>query len=315
MKNIVTIVSRKKVLFVAILVVFSLPFFAIGDSYNELYVDADASGKEDGSKDHPFDMISEAIALVDDNDGTKIYVAEGEYEDNFNIPEDAQVIGVGSDKTIIKSDDDDDTVIYMEYGTKLFDVTVKDGDRGIFVKEDSRAEINGVIVKDNEDEGIFIEGAGTHKERFSARIIDSTIKDNGRSGIYGEDREIIVVDSEIKDNDGNGITLSDKTKLWLEDTHVRDNDKSGLSYILDGADVFLIDAEFEDNGREGVEINSYGEEGYTKIDNTNFEDNGRYGVARVQRTSAGNAWGDVLFKVNDFVSNDKGDISHIIYIF
>lgn len=315
MKNVRNIVAKYKVLFVAVLVVFSLPFFAIGGSYNELYVDADASGKEDGSKDYPFDTISEAVALVDDNDGTRIYVAEGEYEDNFNIPEDAQVIGAGQDKTIIKADDDDEAVVFMEHGTKLFDVTVKDGKQGILIKKDSRAEVNGVISKDNEDEGIFIEGAGTHKERFSARIIKSTIKDNGRSGIYGQDREIVVVDSVIKDNDGNGITLGKKTKLWLEDTHIYNNDKSGLSYTLDKSDVFVIDAEFEDNGREGVEINSYGEEGYTKIDNTKFEDNGRYGVARVQRTNAGNPWGDVEFKVNDFISNEKGEISHIIYIF
>ena len=315
MKNVRTIFAKYKVLFVALLVVFSLPFFAIGDSYKELYVDADASGKEDGSKENPFDTISEAIALVDDNDGTKIYVAEGEYEDNFNIPEDAQVVGAGSDKVLIKADDDDDAVVYMEHGTKLFGVTVQDGNRGILIKDDSRAEINGVVVKDNDDEGIFIEGAGTHNDRFSAKIIDSVIKDNGRSGVYGEDREIIIIDTEIKDNDGNGITLSDKTKLWLEDTHIRNNDKSGLSYILDGSDVFVIDAEFEDNGREGVEINSYGDKGHTKIDNTNFEDNGRYGVARVQRTSSGNSWGDVVLNMNDFISNDKGELSHIVNIF
>lgn len=305
--------SRTKAIISAVAVVFILPFFALGGSSGSLYVDKDASGKQDGSKSNPYKTISQAIDEVEDNDGTKIYVAEGEYKENFNIPEDAQVIGVGDDKTTIKGDDDDDAVVYMEHGTKLIDVTVKDGERGIFVKEDSRVEINGVTVKDNDEEGIFILGAGTHSDRFAARIIDSTIKDNDRSGIYGKDREIIVVESTIKDNDGDGITLSDDTKLWMEDTLVEDNDKSAVFSILDGSDIFIIDCRLKDNGREGLEIDAYGGEGYVKIDNTQIKENGRYGIARVQRVGGiDHVWSWVEIKKNEFDGNDFGDISGII---
>jgi len=298
------------------LMVFALPFFVIGGSYDVLYVDKDASGTQDGSKDHPFEKISQALDQVEDNDGTRIYVAEGEYKENFNIPEDAQVIGAGKDKTIIKADDDDDAVVYMEHGTKLVDVTVKDGKQGIMVKKESRVEINGVVVKDNDKEGIFILEAGTKDDRYEARIIDSEIKDNDKSGVYGGDRQIIIVDSSIHDNDGNGITTTKNTKLWLEDTKIRDNKKSGISSTLDSSKLFIEDCEIKENGREGIEIDAYGKSGYAKIDNTQIKDNGRYGIARVQRTAGiDGVWEDVVFTMNDFHSNDSGSISPLIRLY
>ena len=298
------------------LMVFALPFFVIGSSYDVLYVDKDASGTQDGSKSHPFKKISQALDQVEDKDGTRVYVAEGEYKENFNIPEDAQVIGAGKDKTIIKADDDDDAVVYMEHGTKLVDVTVKDGKQGIMVKKKSRVEINGVVVKDNDKEGIFIIEAGTKDDRYVARIIDSEIKDNDRSGIYGGDRQIIIVDSSIHDNNGNGITTTKNTKLWLEDTKIRDNEKSGISSTLDSSKLFIEDCEIKENGREGIEIGAYGKSGYAKIDNTQIKNNGRYGIARVQRTAGvDGVWEDVVFTMNDFHSNDSGSISPLIRLY
>jgi len=299
--------------FWAAAVVFFLPFFAIGDGPDRLYVDADASGTQDGSKDHPFETISQAIDRVDDNDGTKIYVAEGEYEDNFNIPEDAQVIGAGADETIIDSDNDRGAVVYMEHGTKLSGVTLRGAEIGVMVKEDSRADIYDSVIKDNDHEGVFLLGTGSHKDRWKATIANTVIEENGRSGVYANDRPVVIVDSVIKDNEGDGINLSDDVKLWLEDTTVEDNHKSGIFAILDGSDIHVIDCELKDNGREGMEVDAFGKEGYVKVDNTNIEDNDRWGFARVARTPGIDAvWSDVVLKKNDFDGNDFGSVSPVV---
>jgi hypothetical protein len=302
-------------LLMAAAVLFSFSFPVLGDAPSVLYVDDDASGKQDGSKNYPFRTISQAIDLVEDNDATQIYVASGKYEDNFNIPEDAQVIGAGAEKTRIESDNDKGAVVYMEHGTRLSGVTVRGAEVGVLVKKDSRAEIFDSIIEDNDKEGIFLSGTNSRKDRWKISIANAVIRDNGRSGIYANGSPLVIIDSTIQDNRGNGITLSDDVKLWLEDTHIKDNKKSGLAGILDGSDMHIIDCEFNDNGREGIEINAYGAKGYMKIDNTNFDDNDRWGIARVSRNYGIEAvWKDVVVKKNAFEGNASGSISPIIVI-
>ncbi len=311
--------SQIKALALALGIVLVVPFLVVGDStgsVSTLYVDKNTSEKQDGTKEHPFEKISQAISKVKDNDGTKIYVAQGEYKENFNIPEDAQVIGAGKDKTIIKGDDDEDAVVYMEHGTKLQGVTVKDGKVGILVKKNSRAEISSVIVKDNDKEGVLALEAHDKGSRYALTVSDSTIKDNGRSGVYAEKRSVVIVDSTLYENNWNGVAVSKDSKLWLEDSKIRDNEKSGVHITLDQSDIFVIDCDIEDNVREGLEINVFAKGGYAKIDNTNFDDNGRYGIARLDRApgTSDSLWKDVEIKKNTFDGNGLGTVSPIIQL-
>lgn len=294
-----------------------IPFLATGDSYKELYVDQDASGTQDGSKDHPFETISQALDLVEDNDGTKIYVAEGEYKENINIPEDAQIIGSGSSETIIEADDDDDAVVYMEHGTKLSDVTIKNGKQGIVVKKKARAEILNVMVRDNDKEGILVLSADSRDERYELTLSKSEVRNNEWSGLYIEgERKAVIVDSSFSDNDGNGIAVSDSVELWLEDSSMKKNGKSGIVTTLDHSNISIIDCDIKENHREGLELNAYGSKGYAKIDNVNFLDNDRYGIARVQRKSGiERVWEDVTIKNNNYNDNALGGLSSLLKVF
>ncbi len=309
--------SRIKALAFALGIVFVAPFVVVGDStgsVNTLYVDQNASEKQNGTKDYPFETISQAINIVEDNDGTKIYVAQGEYKENFNIPEDAQVIGAGKDKTIIKGDDEE-PVVYMEHGTKLQGVTVQDGEVGILVKKNSRAEISSVIVKDNDKEGILALEAHDKGNRYALTVSDTIIKDNGRSGVYSEKRSVVIVDSSLYENNWNGVAVSKDSKLWLEDSKIYDNEKSGVHITLDESDIFVIDCDIEDNKREGLEMNVFVKGGYAKIDNNNFVDNGRYGIVRLNRSLQGESvWKDVIIKMNSFDGNELGTISPIMHL-
>ncbi|QQS61402.1 MAG: right-handed parallel beta-helix repeat-containing protein [Candidatus Moraniibacteriota bacterium] len=298
-------------------IVLAIPFLAIGDSYKELYVDKNASGTENGSKNHPFKTISQAIEQVKDNDGTKIYVAKGKYEENINIPEDAQIIGAGSSETTIKADDDDDTVVYMEHGTKLSGVTVENGKQGIIVKKKSRAEISNVIVQNNDKEGILVLGADSKDERYEVTISKSIIRNNEWSGLYvQEDRKIVLIKSSFSKNDGNGMALSKSVELWAEDSSFEENEKSGVLAVLDNSDISLIDCDINENNREGLELNAYGSKGYANIDNVNFEENNRYGFARISRNSGiEKAWKNVTEKNNTYKSNEFGGLSSILKIF
>ncbi|NCU42717.1 MAG: right-handed parallel beta-helix repeat-containing protein, partial [Candidatus Moranbacteria bacterium] len=137
-----------------------------------------------------------------------------------------------------------------------------------------------------------------------------------RSGVYAEKRSVVIVDSALYENNWNGVAVSKDSKLWLEDTKISDNEKSGVHIILDESDIFVIDCDIEGNVREGLEINVFAKGGYAKIDNTNFDDNGRYGIARLDRApgTSDSLWKDVLIKKNTFDGNGLGTVSPLIQL-
>ncbi len=288
------------------------PFVSMGSSRHELYVDKNVSGDQDGSSAHPYKTIWQALDKADE--GTDIFVAKGEYKENITIGKDIRVYGAGADKTTIKAKEDDDAVVTMKHKARLESVTVKGGDEGILVKEDSRANIVKVTVKDNDSEGILILKGDTDSDH-KVSIVDSLIKENGKAGVYSRKRNVVVTDCTIQDNSGDGIVFEKDVTAWLENNTIKENKKSGIVAILDKSDIGIKKNSVYRNGREGMEISTYGEAGKINLDKSKFYENGRYGVARVSRSGSSTVWNGLTIQVNvEYWGNVFGSLSRILWI-
>ncbi len=305
-------ISRIEMAGVLVLIIFFiLPFLSLAGG-KKIYVDDDASGIQDGTRDYPYKTIGEAIKHADEK--TEIHVSNGLYRENITISEGVELYGENKDKTIIVADDKNEPTVKMDHKTKIDKFTIKRGENGVEVKKNSRASIVKCVIEEN-DGGIRIKEAGT-KDKYSVNITDSIIRNNDRSGIFAEKRRIVLINNEISGNEKDGAELSAGTSAWMKDNKFKNNDGSGMKVVLDGSAIWTDNNSFSDNNREGVEINAYGAAGRINLKDSKFTYNDHWGVARVKKGNFSNAVfnGITIQKDNKFWENKKGDISAIIRI-
>jgi len=306
---------RKKEIAGALLLVMliSTPFLSFAKT-KKIYVDDNATSTQDGSFDHPYKTIKEA--MKHSNKSTEIHVLPGKYKENVDIKEGVEIYG-DSEKTVtIEASDDNRAVIEMDNDTKINKVTVKGGKYGIEIDKNSKASIIKCVIKNNEKDGIRIK-EGDVKKSKRVSISENTIKNNGRTGIYSEKRDLSIIDNEISNNNGDGIDLSAGTTMWFQDNNVKNNQGSGMKIVLDSSNILTKNNTYRNNNREGIEINAYGKSGRVDINKSRIHGNSRYGIARIKRaTSSNSLWNGLTVQKNtSFWDNAKGSISQIIPIF
>lgn len=299
---------------ILLLAVFALPVLALAGQDKKIYVDANASGTENGSSEHPYKTIGKALDKADDN--TEIHIAAGTYKENIEIPKGVKVYGSDKNDVIIQGKNDNEPVVVMKNKTKINKVTIKKGKHGIKVKEDSKVSIIKCVIKDNDKDGIRISGGKADKKK-EVSITDSVIKNNGRTGIFSETRRIVIMDNEIIDNESDGIDLATGTSAWVRGNTIKNNDGSGMKLALDSSNIWTKSNTYYGNSREGVEVNAFGKAGKIDLNKSKFYKNGRYGIARIQRGNfSSSIWnGFTVQSNNKYWLNKIGDLSRVIKIF
>lgn len=304
--------------FMAILVI--LPTFAFSSKKNDLYVNTKASGEQDGSKNHPYKTIDQALSKASKN--TQIHVSKGEYKENLTIKKGVKLLGENKDNTIIKAKKDKWATVFFkdnaEGDMEINGFTIKSGKQGVLVGKNVKASIINCIVKSNRGEGIYIEGNNTKKSN-QVVISKTKVKDNGHSGIYSVGaRRIVITNSEIIENKNDGIDLVRGTSAWIEGNSINSNKGSGLKLVVDGSDIWTKSNSIRKNKREGAEVSFYGGNGKINFSKSKIVENGRYGIARLQRTASANYtnWNKNLTwdeKVQ-FWGNTSGNTSKYLFV-
>jgi hypothetical protein len=167
-------------------------------------------------------------------------------------------------------------------------------------------------VKGSTRDGIHID-RGSRDKKEQVIIDQSVIKNNRLAGIFSEKRSLIVTGTDIIGN-GDGVDLIAEVKAWFEDNRVLENRGSGFKLTVDGASFWSKDNSIRRNGREGVEVNSYGSAGSIGFKKAAFIDNGRYAIARVVRAGNGDFSGLTLTASNRYEGNRLGTISSVLRI-
>jgi pectin methylesterase-like acyl-CoA thioesterase len=313
MKNVLT-VDKSIFLFVGAIVLLGfVPFAWISANTVTIYVDQDASGTADGSKAHPYTSISDALDHADD--GTYVRIGKGTYKENIRIPKGVKVEGIKNHRgDVVIDGNDKKPTIEMKHGAELRFVTVKDGRYGIHILGDSKVHIYDVLVRDAERDGIYIDAA-KRVEKYRALMDKIEVKDNGRAGIYSEKRLTVIVNSDIHDNRTDGIDFQAGVKAWLEDDKVYENKATGWKVVLDGADIWTKNNDFRRNGREGIQVESFGLAGAFGLKGSKEVDNGRHGVAIVARNaSALSMWKNIFITKNSAFGNKLTQVSSVLLV-
>src|SRR3989344_647810 len=128
--------SREVLIGFSAVILIVVPVFALAGN-KVIYVDKDAKGSEDGSANHPYNTISEALNKA--KDGNEVQIRKGEYKETLTIPKEVTLSGNKKDRNgvVIKGDDRDEPVIIMKDDSELKNLTLKGGKHGILVKEDA----------------------------------------------------------------------------------------------------------------------------------------------------------------------------------
>lgn len=276
-------INRKKAILAIACAVFILPVVAFSSHKDVIWVDERANGKEDGSSKHPYEKIEDAMNEADKGD--EIRVRNGEYHENVKIKSGVKLVGSGKYSTVIRAKSDSKPAIVMKNGSKISDVTVKNGNNGIEVEGDGKASIENCLIKRNKQDGIEI-GKGDTSEARRVLVYKSVIKENGRNGIDSEKRRVDLEENEIYENKNDGVRLASGTNAWFHNNLIRDNKGSALTVTLDFSNIWIKDNQFRESGREGIEISSYGNPGKINIQKTKIWANSRYGIAKVARNTS-----------------------------
>lgn len=302
-------IDLKRVFIAFLFLAVIVPFLTFAGSGKKIYVDVKASGTQDGSSDHPYKTINQALKKANKN--TKIYVSKGTYHENLIVPKSVEIFGNDRDDTIIDAKNDDDSAVYLNGGAKLYKLTIKNGKNGIKVADGGRVKIIKCKIEKNNRDGVIV-FAGKLNDNNLVTISETDIENNGRNGIYSEKRNLVIYKSNIDSNGSDGVSFEAGAKAWIEGTNFQKNSGSGLKLRLDQAQVFTKNNTYANNKREGVEVNAYGVAGRVDINKSKFIDNANYGIARVQRkTFSENIWKGLTIGNTTYSKTEKGEISGI----
>lgn len=310
--NIVSIKKKEVIASLLLLAILILPVFSFAGT-SKIYVDKDASGKQDGSLKNPYKTITQALKKANDND--EVHIASGTYRENIEIPSEVKVYGSDKDKVIIEAKDDDEEVVALNNKSLIDGVTIRGGKYGVEVNENDKASIIKCIIKNNKKDGIYIE-KGSVEDKKKVSIIETEIEKNGRSGIFSEKRRLVIIDNFIHDNDSDGIDIAAGSSAWIEGNKMKENDGSGMKVVLDGSEIWTKNNTFYDNNREGLEINAYGNAGRVDINKSKFYKNDRWGIAKVQKGQFPvSVWNGATVQDNNlFWENKTGNVSDAILV-
>jgi len=308
--------KRKLVVFglVAALLVL-VPTVTFSSKKAKVYVDASASGTQNGTNANPFKTIKQAMDAVSGK--TEIHVAKGIYKENVKIKEDVEIFGADKNAVIIEAADRDEPVVSMEDDSLINKVTIKKGKYGILVDNDAGASVIKCVIKDNKKDGIKIEKDGTKKSRM-VNVSESEIRNNGGAGIYSQKRRLSLVKNEVRDNAKDGIDIEKGAVAWIAENKIKDNEGVGLKLRVDGSEIWTKKNTISGNDNGGAEISFSGEAGRIDLAKSKIYKNSKFGIVKVQRgglSNSMNLWNRYLtFNGNQLYENPAGNISKIFVV-
>ncbi len=298
-------------------VILSLPVFAFSSHKTDIYVNIKANGEENGSVEHPYKTINQALNEADKR--TEIHVAKGEYNENITLKKGVKLFGEDRDRTIIKAKKSKWATVRMEDDSEIDGFTIKRGKQGIRVGSHAKSSIIDCVIKYNKKDGVLIEGGNTKKSN-GIYISKTRIRNNGKSGIYSMGpRRVVLMDSDVLNNRGDGVDLAAGTSAWIAENSIKDNKGSGFKLTIGTSNIWMKKNSIRKNKREGIEISFFGGNGRINIAKSKIIGNHRYAVAKIQRTSGrfnSNLWNKYLTfgSKNEFSRNIFGSISRIIFV-
>lgn len=247
----------------------------------DLYVNAsNTTGTEDGTETNPFNTIGEAVTAAATLSGQpSIFIANGTYAEGVDIDSPIKLFGESRDGVIIDASGKK-MGISIDADSDIEKLTVKKGRYGIYVSENSSADINDVKITESKDAGVQISKSSTGDSE-KVTLKDSEISDSGGKGMYIQKRKVDIQNNEITNNDGEGIDIRAGVRGTIKKNAITDNEEGGIEVILGSTKLKIISNTIKGNKASGVNSQFYKENkkvGDVTVSKNKIRNNDKYGV-------------------------------------
>ena len=217
-----------------------------------LYVDDDnIQGPWDGSKEHPYNKIKDAIDIA--FPGYAVFVKNGTYNENLIINKTINLDGENRSNTIINGNGKGHVIEISAPNVRVSGFTVQNSgkselDAGIkTLTLDLYVKIKNNIIQNNQI-GIFLNYAYEYSE---ATIEDNLIQKNNQ-GIYSQwSNNNLIKNNNIIDNDGHGIECIRSFYGRIIDNSIKNNGNYGI-YLRGSNNEGLIKNNDIENNEVGL---------------------------------------------------------------
>jgi len=306
----------KKILLSSLVVVFGLQggLPASATSY-DIYVDKNnETGIEDGSSDNPYNTIAEGIATALENDkgNRKVYVADGEYEEQVIVGKYVKLYGENKNKTIINGENNIYTVEMKDHSA-LKNIRVYKGISGILVSENAKASIKNCKIKKSKKIGVEILKSNRNDSE-KVTIENSKIYKGDGKGLYIKKGKIELIDNEVYDNKEEGIDIRSHVKGKIKNNEIYDNGESGIEVIVGKADLKISKNKIKGNDASAICTQFYSGNsmlGDIRIEKNKLSKSRKYGID-CAKPSGGHShhdyWNNSIFlSENTYSKNKRGN--------
>lgn len=292
--------------FFLFLVMFQVSFVEAAEY--SFYVDEDADGGGDGSKENPYKKIEKA--LDEAGSGYTIYIYDGNYDGGFDVPSEVGLYGESKDKVLISGG------IRMSNGTSLNNLTITGGGTGITIEPGAGVVLKKCNVTRSSKIGIDMQ-PGNGKLTVS----DSKIYKNGKGLYVQKGNQLQLSGSTVSNNREEGVDIRNKVDGAVKNNTISNNGESGIEIILGSSDMSISNNTISGNAASGIAAQFYADfskKGKVKINNNKIKNNNQFGV-KCGNPSGGTPTGGYWEKSlnldgNSFGGNDNGDIEAVCKI-
>lgn len=240
----------------------------------DIYVDKGVKAEGDGSKESPYETISQALteALSKSVDKRNIFVAKGVYDESLLLGDSMYISGAGRGKTIITGD------VLVEKKSGLENLTIK------------TEKLVAIMVNGQADFSLQnIEVSGFRKIGLQAipgegKIILKNIAIHGSSGkgLYiQKGHRLEISDSRIYKNAEEGVDVRNNVDGFIKNNALYENGEGGMEIIVGDADMVISNNKFTQNAASGIAVQFYATantDGQIEISNNTITNNGKYGL-------------------------------------
>lgn len=278
------------------------PVFAGG----EYYVNSNCLYKGDGSKEQPFNKISQAVEVGAKN----IFISNGVYKEDL-VLNDVKIIGESLDNTIIEGVLDVSDSVTLENLSINPDVEKLGNDKFYY---------DGVFgVHINEGGSVFAKNISISECWAGVVIEDSSSLHLDSSKIFSTDKAVYVkkrgsseiTNSDIFDNMGEGIDVRGDTTNVILNNNITNNGESGIEIVVGGVNADISNNNISGNHASGINIQYYEDfnyDGNFKVVNNKILNNDEYGFA-CKRPSGGSPgseyWSNSVKEIRENIIRDN----------
>ena len=229
-------------------------------------------------RDHA--TIGEAILAA--SDGDTISIAPGTYREEIKLDRQLSLIGAGADQCTIQAPTKDSVVIEVFADSTLTGVTVRDGDKGIYVGPGTTLTLEDCHIRDNATDGIHFEDDFNTVLKMRGCVVSGN-----KDGIDLESNQGWIINSRFENNLDDGLDLDGDAGVMVYGCQFLNNADDGVEVrIAVRTHAIFVNCSFEGNGEDGLEIinspNPHIEKyNILSVQNCSFDGNKRYGVGFV----------------------------------